>query len=64
MIEGYEDIISLSEEERKAFWYIMLSIETIFISYFSGINNNEEAKGANDTFHWIYNNRERIIHIA
>jgi len=63
MIEGYEDISPLSEEERRALWHIFLAIETIFIAYFSGINCDEEAKVANDTFHWIYNNRERIVHI-
>jgi len=64
MIEGYEDMSPLSEQERGALWHIFLAIETIFIAYFSGINCDKEAINANETFQWVYNNRDRIVHIV
>ncbi|PGU39502.1 phosphotransferase enzyme family protein [Bacillus cereus] len=58
IFEGYNKQCTLTREELQAIWYVMLSIQIIFITYFVQIKDllklNEEM------FFWIFANKEVI----
>lgn len=58
IFEGYNKQNILMKEELQSIWYVMLSIQVIFITYFVQLKNllklNEEM------FFWIFANKETI----
>ncbi|WP_439876348.1 phosphotransferase enzyme family protein [Bacillus mycoides] len=58
IFEGYYKQSILTREELQSIWYVMLSIQVIFITYFVQLPNllklNEEM------FFWIFENKEDI----
>ncbi|EJR63120.1 hypothetical protein IIO_02217 [Bacillus cereus VD115] len=58
IFEGYYKQSILTREELQSIWYVMLSIQVIFITYFVQLPNllklNEEM------FFWIFANKEDI----
>ncbi len=60
LAEGYETIHPLTEEEKNAFPVIMLSIEMLFVAYYTNQNKAEPAAEAAAMFMWLWENRERV----
>lgn len=61
IVEGYSMNIPLTQEEKKAIPIIMMTIEVLFVAYFTNENNKECADGAAEILIWLWNNKERII---
>lgn len=64
LVSGYHSYYSLLICEIKSIWYVMLCIQTIFMSYF--VNNKDMYEINKEMFLWIYENRiyieDSIIH--
>ncbi|WP_084309013.1 phosphotransferase [Alkalihalobacterium bogoriense] len=58
LVTGYNLYNPLSFSEIKSLWYIMLCIQTVFMSYFS--NNKEIYEVNKEMFLWVYENRINI----
>ncbi|MBU9714334.1 phosphotransferase enzyme family protein [Evansella tamaricis] len=58
LVIGYNLYNPLSFSEIKSIWYVMLCIQTIFMSYF--VNNKEIYEINKEMFLWIYKNRKNI----
>ncbi|MCI4139517.1 aminoglycoside phosphotransferase, partial [Bacillus vallismortis] len=58
VFEGYYKQNDLTKEELKAIWYVMLSIQIIFIAYF--VQLPDSLKLNEEMFFWILANKETI----
>lgn len=58
VFEGYYKQNDLTKEELKAIWYVMLSIQIIFIAYF--VQLPDLLKLNEEMFFWIFANKEDI----
>ncbi|WP_419393963.1 phosphotransferase enzyme family protein [Cytobacillus praedii] len=58
LVAGYHSYNSLSNIEIKSIWYVMLCIQTVFMSYFA--NNKDMYEINKEMFLWIYENRINI----
>jgi Ser/Thr protein kinase RdoA (MazF antagonist) len=58
LISGYNHINCLSNNEIKSIWYVMLCIQTIFMSYFA--SNKDIYEVNKKMFLWIYENKNAI----
>ncbi|HDR8082636.1 TPA: aminoglycoside phosphotransferase, partial [Bacillus cereus] len=58
VFEGYYKQNDLTKEELKAIWYVMLSIQIIFIAYF--VQLPDLLKLNEEMFFWIFANKEAI----
>lgn len=61
LILGYGSISPLTKLERDSIWYVLLSIEAIFMAYFCELGNIDEAKKNQEVFLWIYENKDNIV---
>jgi Ser/Thr protein kinase RdoA (MazF antagonist) len=61
IVEGYSENILLTLEEKKAIPIIMMSIEILFVAYFTNENNKACADGAAEILIWLSKNKEKII---
>ncbi|MBH0346170.1 phosphotransferase enzyme family protein [Bacillus sp. BD59S] len=58
IFEGYNKQNSLTKEELQSIWYVMLSIQAIFIAYF--VQLKDLLKLNEEIFFWIFANKEAI----
>ncbi len=58
IFEGYNKQSILTREELQAIWYVMLSIQVIFITYF--VQLPDLLKLNEEMFFWIFANKETI----
>jgi len=64
LVEGYANHNPLSAAERSALWYVLLSIELIFATYFVRAQDVKGVAQNVDALFWIYENRDRIQALA
>ena len=64
IIEGYEEITSLSSDEKQAVPIIFIMIELVFTAYFSKIGQAETSRGCIDMTSWLYHNLDKIKSIT
>lgn len=57
---GYEHSIKLSEEEKQAVPYVMMSIELLFVAWFVGQDDVKCAENAMDIYRFVLKNVQRI----
>ncbi|WP_160690868.1 phosphotransferase [Clostridium sp. C2-6-12] len=60
IVEGYNEKIPLTMEEKKAMPVIMMAIEMLFVAYFTNENNKVCADGAAEMLIWLWKNKEKI----
>jgi len=60
LIKGYDKVMALTIEEKKAIIYIMYSIQMIFIAWFKENHNLENAKDNYQILIYLYKNNEKI----
>ncbi len=60
LVDGYTRVNPLTEVERSALWYVLLSIEVIFAAYFHHSKDNKGVAQNLEALAWIYENRKRI----
>ncbi|AIK30140.1 phosphotransferase enzyme family protein [Bacillus anthracis] len=58
IFEGYNKQNILTREELQSIWYVMLSIQVIFITYF--VQLKDLLKLNEEMFFWIFANKEAI----
>ena len=58
IFEGYNKQNILMKEELQSIWYVMLSIQVIFITYF--VQLKDLLKLNEEMFFWIFANKETI----
>ncbi|MED0960714.1 phosphotransferase enzyme family protein [Bacillus paramycoides] len=58
IFEGYNKQNALTREEVQTIWYVMLSIQIIFITYF--VQSVDLLKLNEEMFFWIFANKEEI----
>lgn len=52
-VSGYDEIVVLTVEEKKAIPYVMLSIEILFAAFYINEGNAEFAAGAKEIYNYI-----------
>ncbi|KFM98597.1 aminoglycoside phosphotransferase [Bacillus clarus] len=62
IFEGYYKQNALIREEFQAIWYVMLSIQIIFITYF--VHSADLLKLNEEMFLWIFANKEAIENVV
>lgn len=60
VFRGYENILQLSEAEKKAVPYVMECIELLFVAYFDGVDDLLCAKDAYQIFEFVRKREENI----
>ncbi len=60
MAAGYQTVIPLTDDEKKAVPVIMVSIELLFTAYFTNENKPELAENAADMLVWLSERKENI----
>ncbi len=61
VVEGYDNVVSLSRVERQAISCVMKNIELLFVAYFLGIGDEKLAKDAADVFDFVRVNEGKLI---
>jgi Ser/Thr protein kinase RdoA (MazF antagonist) len=61
LITGYDEVAALSNDEIRGLWYVLLSIQFIFMAYFCSCNNIEIAVQNEKVLEWIFRNKHRIV---
>lgn len=64
IIEGYEEISSLSSDEKQAIPIMFVMIELLLTAYFSMIGQAETSKSCIDMTSWLYHNLDKIQSIT
>lgn len=62
LVAGYETVSPLTPVERLALRYILMSIEVIFIAFFSQLKHSNGISQNIDVLIWIYTNRNELQH--
>ncbi len=61
IVKGYNSVIPLTYDEKKAIPVMMIAIEMLFVAYFTNKNESEYANGAAKALMWLWENKESII---
>lgn len=61
---GYNNVISLTDEEKQVVPYVMECIELLFVSYFYSVDDTILAKNAFDIYSFIKENQRKITAIV
>lgn len=61
ILMGYDEVAILTVEEKKSMWYVLLSIQLIFMAYLCTCNNTGMAVKNERVLIWLYQNRDRLI---
>jgi Ser/Thr protein kinase RdoA (MazF antagonist) len=64
LIDSYSKENSLTETEKQAIWYILISIQLIFTAYYFGVKNEKLANQNLEVFYWLYDNKDIIHRLA
>jgi hypothetical protein len=57
---GYDRYADLSETEKKAAWFVLLSIELVFMAFWCGYGDEKQLEDNEKALRWIWNNREQL----
>lgn len=60
IISSYNAVNAIENDERRALFQMLISIQLIFISYFIEINNLEQANKNIDMLYWSFDNEQLI----
>lgn len=60
LLSGYHSVGSLQEDERKAVFWILITIQTIFVSFSCRIGRLDMAQCNADIMVWLSENRQQI----
>ena len=65
ILQGYDDVVKLTEEEKQAIGYVVLSIQLICVGYFSGCEKYSELARANkEMLLWLMDQMETLNFLA
>jgi Ser/Thr protein kinase RdoA (MazF antagonist) len=60
IVDGYNSIISLTEDEKRSIPIMMVAIEMLFTAYYANMNDKSGSNVAAETAIWLWENKERI----
>jgi Ser/Thr protein kinase RdoA (MazF antagonist) len=60
IMTGYDRYADLSETEKKAAWFVLLSIELVFMAFWCGYGDEKQLEDNEKALRWIWNNREQL----
>ncbi|MFW5894921.1 MAG: phosphotransferase enzyme family protein [Bacillota bacterium] len=64
MLESYEEENRLEENEKQALWHTFLSIQLLFVAYFTREGLNALVKQNLEMLYWLYNHDKAIFEMA
>jgi len=56
LLTGYDEVNTLTADERKALPILMIAIELLFVTYFGSMGKDEERDKANALAEWLHKN--------
>ena len=63
LIEGYESLIKLNEQEKESMCNVMKSIELLFVAYFIREKDEASAESAAELYYFIRENEDEISNL-
>lgn len=61
VIEGYQQEQRLSSQELKVLIIMMCCVEILFVAYFYGANDLDNALSSEECLKWLWNNKDEIL---